>query len=234
MKILCVSDYMSSLIYSDQLKKRFNDVEIVLSSGDININYYEFIVSILNKPLLFVFGNHHLEEIDTYRKNKTNVDVSEYCENLKVEMLYKTCNNGGIYIDEKIKKIKGLIIAGLGGSMRYNDGLNQFSETGMLLKILKIVPRLLINKLIYGRYLDILITHAPPYGIHDQKDLCHRGFKSFIWFMKIFKPRYLIHGHIHLYDINKKRESKYLNTTVVNAYDHVVLNVEEKNGRTNI
>jgi Icc-related predicted phosphoesterase len=35
------------------------------------------------------------------------------------------------------------------------------------------------NKLLHKRYVDIMITHAPPFGIHDQSDRCHRGFKSF-------------------------------------------------------
>jgi hypothetical protein len=37
----------------------------------------------------------------------------------------------------------------------------------------------------------------------------------------------LIHGHIHLYDINDKRRTKYHDTMVVNCYDHVILDFEE-------
>jgi len=45
--------------------------------------------------------------------------------------------------------------------------------------------------------------------------------------MDIFKPRYLIHGHVHLYDINARRETMYNKTRVINAYDHVLLDIEE-------
>ena len=110
--------------------------------------------------------------------------------------------------------------------MKYNNGVNQFSDSSMFLYMLRIIPKLIINKIFYGRYLDILLTHAPPLGINDKKDICHRGFKSFLWFIKIFKPKYLVHGHIHLYDINNdRRMTKYYETTVVNAYNHVVIEI---------
>ena len=59
MKILCISDNISPIIYSDKIKCRFPDVDMVLSAGDIDLEYYEFIISMLDKPLLFVFGNHN-------------------------------------------------------------------------------------------------------------------------------------------------------------------------------
>ena len=93
----------------------------------------------------------------------------------------------------------------------------------MKLKLLGLVPALLLNKLRYGRYLDILVTHAAPEGIHDKPDACHKGFASFLWFMKKFKPRFLIHGHIHLYDLQDIRVSRYHDTTVINAYSHYIL-----------
>ena len=67
------------------------------------------------------------------------------------------------------------------------------------------------------------MTHAPPFGIHDGEDRCHRGFKAFLWFMRVFKPRYLVHGHVHLYSREQIRATRYRQTTVVNAYEHVVI-----------
>jgi len=37
-------------------------------------------------------------------------------------------------------------------------------------RVLSIIPGLLVNKIKYKRYIDILITHAPPFGINDEKD----------------------------------------------------------------
>ena len=73
---------------------------------------------------------------------------------------------------------------------------------------------------------DILITHNSPHGIHDRDDRCHRGFKAYLWLMRAFRPRYLIHGHTHLYDLNDVRVSRYHSTTIVNAFSHFVLETE--------
>ncbi len=49
---------------------------------------------------------------------------------------------------------------------------------------------------------------ACPGGIHDREDKCHWGFKAFLTFMKWFQPRYLMHGHIHLYELNEVRRTQ--------------------------
>ena len=220
-KILCISDHVDPLIYSNQLKERFKDVDLVLSAGDLDLPYYGFIVSTLNKPLLFVFGNHNLKRIGHYRKEYREESLKFM---MKDDFLAKTY--GSIYVGGKVKRIAGLIIAGLGGSMRYNNGMNQFSEYQMFMNILKLIPQMLFHRIFHGRWLDILLTHAPPQGIHDREDLCHRGFKSFLWFMHRFKPRYMIHGHVHLYDLNDIRESTYEETKIVNAYEHTIVEIE--------
>jgi Icc-related predicted phosphoesterase len=219
MKILCISDYKDSLVYSNNIKTRFKDVELVLSCGDLPLDYYDFIISSLNKPFLFVFGNHDLKRIAYYDQRYRYLLPARDIAYGR----YRPC--GGRYISGKLVAVKGLLIAGLGGSMRYNNGLNQFSDRGMYFYLLRLIPTLLWNKIVHRRFLDILVTHAPPYGIHDCEDVCHRGFKAFLWFMKVFKPRYLIHGHIHLYDHNEERITQYISTTVVNAFKHYVLNV---------
>jgi Icc-related predicted phosphoesterase len=96
----------------------------------------------------------------------------------------------------------------------------------MRIEILKLLPGLLFNRIFRGRYIDILLTHAPPEGIHDKPDKCHQGFKCFLWFMRTFKPRYLVHGHIHLYDLSEVRTTKYHQTTVLNAYSHYLIDTK--------
>jgi len=108
----------------------------------------------------------------------------------------------------------------------YNKGDNQYTEGQMLREIWKLFPRLLLNRIFRGRWLDILLTHAAPRGIHDKEDPCHRGFKCFLWFMRFFKPRYLIHGHIHLYDLSELRTTQYGSTLVINAYSQYLINTD--------
>jgi Icc-related predicted phosphoesterase len=218
MKILCVSDQIDPLIYSSAIRERFADVDMVLSAGDLPLEYLEFIVSSLNKPLFFVFGNHNLEG---FRRFTAPLSFGE-------EFNAFPPGSGTIHLDGKVKKEEDLIIAGLGGSMYYNRGENQYTNLQISLKILKLIPALIINRIFRGRFLDVLLTHAPPRGIHDKEDPCHRGFKAFLWFMDTFKPKYLVHGHIHLYDLSEVRRSRYGDTMVINAYSHYIIDTEEQ------
>jgi Icc-related predicted phosphoesterase len=211
MKILTVSDKVDEMIYSPALKRLFGDVDLVLGCGDLPHYYLEFIVTILGGPLFYVIGNHG----NAVRKGYAPRDEWEYpggCEN----------------VDGRVVRYQDLLIAGLEGSIRYNQNPDfQYTEREMALKIWGLVPSLLLNRLLYGRYLDILITHAPPYGIHDREDRCHQGFRAFRTFMDRFRPRYLIHGHIHVYGPNETTESVYRQTRVINTYGYRRLEIDE-------
>jgi Icc-related predicted phosphoesterase len=216
MKILCVSDQIDPLVYTNSIRERFKDVDLILSAGDLPMEYLVFIVSSLNKPLLYITGNHHTKApgrggafmIPAYTADDENDSF------------------GASYVDSKICLEEGLLVAGLGGSMRYNRGENQFTDFQMYGRILKMLPGLIFNRIFRGRFVDVLLTHASPLGIHDREDRCHRGFKAFRWFMRVFKPRYLIHGHIHLYDLSEVRTTWYEKTLVINAFNHYVIDTE--------
>lgn len=221
MKVLCVSDHIDPLVYSTQVKHRFREVQLVLGAGDLPLEYYSFIVSSLNVPLLFIYGNHNLSRLESYQGKASSTDARFD------DQFRKGDGVGATFLEDRHHKHGKLLIAGLGGSMRYNNGAHQFTEAQMLLRVLRMAPRLWWNRLVHGRFLDVLLTHAPPRGIHDRADKCHWGFKAFLTFMKWFKPRYLIHGHIHLYELNEVRRTTYLQTEVVNCYDHLVLEIDD-------
>ena len=119
------------------------------------------------------------------------------------------------------------ILAGLEGSIRYNRAPRfQYTESEMWGNISRLIPGLVYNRLRYGRYLDVLIAHSPPYGIHDKPDRPHQGFKSFLKFMQMFRPRYMLHGHIHLYRHDEITHTKYLQTDIYNVYPYRILDLE--------
>jgi Icc-related predicted phosphoesterase len=93
----------------------------------------------------------------------------------------------------------------------------------MRMRILGLLPRLIWNRLVHGRYLDILLTHAAPSGLNDRPDPAHVGFEAFVRFIERYKPKYLLHGHVHLYDINARRSVRHGETEIINVYDHYVL-----------
>ncbi len=212
MKILLISDKVSNLIYNINVKAqdKFKNIDLIISAGDLPFYYYDFIVSNFNVPVYFVFGNHVRLDDEKFIKENFN---------------YKKM--GGFFnLDNKVINYKGLLIAGLEGSFNYNNGKHQYTEFEMKMKILKLYPVLLYNKLKYGRYLDILVTHAPPAGIYKTgDDICHKGFNVFNDFIKKFKPKFLIHGHIHIYDRNKNKIHTLDNTKIINAYKYKILEI---------
>jgi Icc-related predicted phosphoesterase len=216
MRILCVSDQVDPLVYSPRMRERFRDVDLVLSAGDLPPEYLGFITSMLNKDLVYVMGNHDLGELEARGVSRW-IDAAPDAVD---------ASTGATDAGFKIKRMEGLIILGLPGSMLYNKGPNQYSEFSMSLRLALLAPRLLLNKLLRGRAVDLVLTHASPQGIHDRDDQCHRGFKCFLWLMRVFKPRWLVHGHIHLYDLADVRISKYRETTVINAFGHWLLDTE--------
>ncbi len=236
MKILCVSDYVDPLIYNQNVKESFQDVDLILCAGDLPMDYVDFIVTVFNKPTYFVFGNHDLKEYHFYHKD-SHFDSSRYTRNYEQSIHghgaaylgFKVLENANLMIeDPQTGKKTPLLIAGTSGSRKYNNGLCQFTDFQMKMKLLRMVPKLIRNKIKYGRYLDIFMTHASPRHIHDHDDPCHVGFECYHWFLKTFKPTYMVHGHIHLYDLREERIGRYYETTVVNAYAHYVIDLPMK------
>lgn len=233
MKILCVSDYVDPLIYNQNVKEIFPDIDAIICAGDLPMDYIDFIVSVFNKPTYFIFGNHNLKDFGFYHKIDSPQGQQQYMERKHhgsgaKYMGFKTSVENIFTIKDSVTgKERPLLMAGVSGSLKYNNGLCQYSDFEMKLKLIKMIPKLLKNKKKYGTYLDIFLTHATPRHIHDHEDPCHKGFECFNWFIEKFKPTYLIHGHIHLYDMREERIGVYNDTTVINAYAHHILEIPE-------
>ena len=58
MKILAISDAWSPDIWERPDECGVNDTDIIVSCGDLNTAYLEFVQEKLNKPLYYVRGNH--------------------------------------------------------------------------------------------------------------------------------------------------------------------------------
>jgi Icc-related predicted phosphoesterase len=200
LKILSVSDKKYHLIQSPKVKNRFPDVDLVIGCGDLPYYYLEFISETLNVPLFFVRGNHdHLEEF-----HRGGI---------------RRFPKGGHDLHRKSRYWNGVVLAGIEGSLQYNAHADfQYTQIEMWLNVLSLVPELLLNKIRFGRYLDIFITHAPPWDIHDEKDRTHQGIKAFRWLLSIFRPHYHFHGHIHVYGGDTRTETKFRDTLVINTY----------------
>lgn len=200
MNIVAVSDVVVDLIYSPKIRMVLADTDVVIGCGDLPNYYLEYIISSIDVPLFHVHGNHSIPEPRGDRNIPNNF--------------------GSVNLHCKMVKLRGYTFAGVEGSMRYKSGPYQYSQFEMWLNVFRLVPALLKNRLAYGTYLNVFITHAPPWGIHDQSDLTHQGIKAFRWLLTAFQPDIHVHGHIHIYRPDVETESEFGKTRVINAYGY--------------
>lgn len=190
MKILVLADVESKLYWDHYKEGMFDGIDLIIACGDLSAHYLSFIATFAHAPVLYVNGNHD---------GKPEAPVPEGC----------------ICIEDKIYKFNGIRIMGLGGSMRYRNGPNMYTQKEMRRRVRKMWFKLKFNKGI-----DILVTHSPAYNLGDGEDLPHRGFAVFNTLLEKYKPKYFLHGHVHLnYGGDFKRINKYNETTIINGYE---------------
>lgn len=196
MKILLLSDEESKSIWDFFRKEDYEDIDLVISCGDLKPEYLSFVATMIPVPLLYVHGNHD---------DKYDSKPPEGC----------TC------IEDQIFEFQGVRILGLGGCLRYKPGKNQYTEQQMQRRISKMFWKIRRKK-----GFDILVTHAPAQGIHDAEDLCHRGFKAFIDLIEKYHPKYFVHGHVHMnYGRKFPREDMLGDTRVINAFEKYIIEI---------
>ncbi|BBB46832.1 metallophosphoesterase family protein [Pelolinea submarina] len=204
-KLLAVSDVESQYIYRAVGGEKFKDLDFIISCGDLPYYYLEYIVSMTNKDLYYVRGNH-----------AHKVEMSDKHQ--------RTAPEGAIDLHQKILHTQsGISLAGIEGSVLYNYGPHQYSQAQMWQMVFKMVPGLFINYMRESRFLDILVTHAPPWHINDQEDLPHQGIKAFRWFLEVFQPRYHLHGHTHDYLNPGGVMTHFAQTDVINVTGYQII-----------
>lgn len=197
MKILLLADEECKSLWDYYRPGMFDEYDLILAAGDLRSDYLTFIETLSNKPLVYVPGNHD---------GRYDVKPPEGC----------------ICCDGDVVTVKGIRIMGLGGSAYYNGGKHQYTEKGMASRIAK-----LRGKVARAGGVDIVLTHAAPYGLGDDSDYCHRGFEVFLPMMDKLEPVYLVHGHVHLnYGKQIERIHHYKNTTIINAFQKYEIEVE--------
>lgn len=196
MKILAIADVESAYFWDHYDRKKFADIDLILSAGDLDPDYLSFLVTLSHAPVLYVHGNH-----------------DEFYDEKPPE--------GCICIDDKIYNYNGIRIFGLGGSMKYRDGNYQYTQKQMRRRVQRRKFALW-----YNRGFDILLTHAPAKNVNDSTDLAHQGFQTFCDLMEKYKPDYFIHGHVHkTYSNSFVRFDQYMDTTVINAYEYCTFSI---------
>ncbi len=201
MKILIVGDEISKAYYDFFEKEMLDDVDLILSCGDLPSDYLSFLVTFAHCPLLYIHGNHD---------SKYLTKPPEGCES----------------VEDRIYVYKGIRILGLGGSMRYHPKVakyTQYSPQEMERRINRLKWELFRH-----RGFDILLAHSPAEGLGDASDLPHRGFAVFNKLLDRYKPPYFIHGHVQFsYNYKQPRTTQYGETTIINGCGTYILEIPD-------
>jgi Icc-related predicted phosphoesterase len=188
-RILAVSDEVEGQLLDERTVAAQGRVDLVIGCGDLPADYLDALATAYSAPLLFVRGNH-----DPPGRQGEYLAAAE--------------------IDGRVVKERGLLIAGLEGSIRYNDGAHQYTERQMLAKVRALRLRLRL------RHPDILITHGPPAGVNEGTDPAHKGLQAIRRAIEWMRPRLLLHGHVHPYGREIAREAQLGETHVINVVGH--------------
>ena len=190
---------------------------MVVSCGDLPFDYLEYVVTVANVPLLFVPGNHDpavrpapdgvvvgaLPDPSLAFRDPPRAAMPEGCENL----------------DGRVVRVAGLRFGGLGGSIRYSPGPNQYTQGAMRWRAFKLGLRATL----WGG-LDVLVTHGAPLGVSDEDDPPHVGFAAFHRLVSRTRPAILVHGHIHPHG-QARADHAVGETRVVNVIPYKLLEV---------
>ena len=200
MRILALSDVESRSLWDYYNPERLKGIDVIVSCGDLDPSYLSFLATFFRGPVLYVHGNH------------------DACYQEKPP-------EGCISIEDQVYVYRGVRFLGLGGSMRYKNGPYQYTENQMKQRAKRLWLQLARHK-----GFDILVTHAPALHLGDGSGLTHTGFQTFRTLMEKYRPAFFVHGHVHLsYDPSARRVSRYLDTTIINAYEKYEFSFQGEN-----
>ena len=199
MKILAVSDEECAALWDYYTPGKLDGIDLIISCGDLNASYLSFLVTVARCPVLYVAGNHDVRYLNA---------PPEGCDP----------------IDDHFVTFNGVRIIGLGGCRKYHPGPYQFTEREMRHRIFKLWFQLWRHKGV-----DIVVTHAAPEDLGDDEDPAHWGFRCLRKFLDRYKPKYLVHGHVHMsYGQNVSRVIEYGESKVINAYERYTFEIDER------
>lgn len=164
--------------------------DLVIAAGDLPWDYLEFLASTLDRPVVFVPGNHDpaVEQAKAHRSGQY-LRAGMPCEAPRPA--------GCLNADGRVLDVAGLRIAGLGGCVRYRPGPNQYSQGEYRRRAARLART--AGRLQWTRPgpVDVLLTHAPPLGLGDAEDRPHVGIAALHDTLDRLRPRWHLHGHIH-------------------------------------
>jgi Icc-related predicted phosphoesterase len=242
MKILFVSDVPEKALWDYYQPSRVSDIDLIISCGDLPAEYLEFLVTMVNRPLLYVKGNHDSHYEDHPPQGCQCIDdkivtVGGLHNGLLTRLRddrHGTSSAGPR--DERrgtsqLVAARGLRIMGLGGSMRYKPQDSPGNAPGCMYTEREMQRRIrhMRWQLRRHRGIDILVTHAPALGYGDMHDLPHRGFACFNDLLHGQSPRLMAFGHVHgEYGHFQRTRTHPSGTLLVNTWQSFIWDTESE------
>ncbi len=201
MKVLAVSDVEDKLMYDFFKKERVEGVELIISCGDLRADYLDFLMTMVNRPMIYVRGNHD----DRFNSEPP---------------LGATCIEGKVYT------FNGIRFYGLGGCIGHQpNALNRYTEQQMKNRIIRSYPSFTLH---HG--FDVLVTHSPAAGYGDVPgSFTHEGFQCFNKLMNKFQPEYMFHGHVH--NNYGRVQTEFVHesgTKIINCCGYKIIDIPDK------
>ena len=240
MKILCLADDEEYDLWdgwSKEQEKRLSDIDLILSAGDLAPDYLEFIVTMLNVPLLYVRGNH--DSVYSERPPEGCIDI----DGKAVDVLVGKSGGAKVLVPGILDIMKGIFdrspgkhfirIIGAGGSMKYRVGDNMYTEeemtsrlSGIQVGLMKTSVGTLIKEVPGDSPVVIFLTHSPARGHGDMDDVAHRGFECFNRYLDTGLITYHLFGHVHESYGHFERESvRESGTKMINVCGKYILEI---------
>ena len=216
MLVLAVADEVDEGLYHDVSPVR--GVELIVSCGDLPFEYLDRLTQALDVPLAFVAGNHD-PDISGYHLGRSGLMLRA---GMPCEPPWPA---GAVNVDGRVADVGGLRLAGLGGSVRYREGANQYTQRQQRRRAARLVAAARWHRWRDGRGVDIVLAHAPPRHPDERTDPAHAGFDALATVVGRLQPRLLLHGHVHPYG-GTDRDQRYGRTTVRNVVGRHVVTIE--------
>jgi Icc-related predicted phosphoesterase len=214
-RVLAIADEVAPALDGAAVRRIAPD--LVLAAGDLPWDYLEFFVCATDAPVVFVPGNHDPDfEVPPFLRTGPYVDCGDLSEQARPR--------GAVNADRTVVRAAGLSIAGLGGSLRYNNGPHQYTQRQYDRR-----ARRLLRNARRAAPVDVLLTHAPPRHLGDQEDPCHQGIDALHRVLEQVRPTWHLHGHIHPY--GEQRPDRTVGpTTLRNVIPYKVIEIEPRTG----
>lgn len=215
-RILAVSDEVGPELGANAARSLHPDV--LAGCGDVPFDVLSELAEAADVPLVFVPGNHD-PELSGYRRTRSGLTLRS---GLPCAPPWPP---GALNADGQVVDAAGLRFGGLGGSLRYRDGPNQYTQRQQRRRARRLAARARWRRWRDGRPVDVLLTHAPVWGFGDESDPVHQGFTAFADLASGLRPPLLLHGHVQP-EPGEQREHRLGATRVVNVFGYQLVETD--------